>query len=195
MRRFAQICEAVAGTTKKTEKVRLAGDYLRSLPVEDAACAALFFTGRPFPRIEERVLGVGGSLVWQALARLTAPEAGAFEAVYREHGDLGAMTEEVLEGQQAAEALSLEDVRATFERLAARRGATKKLPELEALLRRACPLEAKYIVKIITGDLRIGLKESLVEEGISQAFARALPDVERDSQVAGDDFDDVLGLQ
>src|SRR5437016_5374027 len=186
MRRFAQICEAVAATTKKTEKVRLASDYLRSLPVEDAACAALFFTGRPFPRIEERVLGVGGSLVWQALARLVAPEAGAFEAVYRKHGDLGAMTEEVLEGQQTAEGLSLEDVRAAFERLAARRGASKKLPELEALLRRACPLEAKYVVKIITGDLRIGLKESLVEEGISQAFARALPDVERANMLTGD---------
>ena len=186
MRRFAQICEAVAATTKKTEKVRLAGDYLRSLPVEDAACAALFFTGRPFPRIEERVLGVGGSLVWQALAHLAAPEAGAFEAVYRKHGDLGAMTEEVLEGQQVAEALSLEDVRAAFERLAARRGASQKLPELEALLRRACPLEAKYVVKIITGDLRIGLKESLIEEGISQAFARALPDVERANMLTGD---------
>jgi DNA ligase-1 len=186
MRRFAQICEAVAATTKKTEKVRLAADYLRSLTVEDAACAALFFTGRPFPRIEERVLGVGGSLVWQALARLARPEAGAFEAVYRKHGDLGAMSEEVLEGNQAAEALSLEDVRMAFERLAARRGASQKLPELEALLRRACPREAKYIVKIITGDLRIGLKESLVEEAIAQAFARALPDVERANMLTGD---------
>ena len=186
MRRFARLCEAVAATTKKTEKVRLAGDYLRSLPVEDAACAALFFTGRPFPRIEALVLGVGASLVWQALARLAKPEPGVLEAVYRKHGDLGAMTEEVLEGKQAAEALSLEDVRAAFERLAARRGASQKLPELEALLRRACRLEAKYIVKIITGDLRIGLKESLVEEAIAHAFDRALPEVERANMLTGD---------
>src|SRR5438093_1396643 len=127
-------------------------------------CAALLKSARPWP----------------------GPEAGAFEAVYRKHGDLGAMTEEVLEGQQAAEALSLGDVRAAFERLAARRGASQKLRELEALFRRACPLKAKYIVKIITGDLRIGLKESLVEEAIAHAFDRALPEVERANMLTGD---------
>lgn len=63
MRRFAETCEAVAASTKKNEKVRLVGEYLRSLPVEDAACAALFFSGRAFPRTQEKVMAVGGSLI------------------------------------------------------------------------------------------------------------------------------------
>ena len=186
MERFAQVCEAVAATTKKTEKVRLVGEYLRGLAADDARFAALFFTGRPFPRIEERVLGVGGSLIWQALGRLASPQAERFEAVYRKHGDLGAMAEEVLQGHLPSGRLSLADVRAAFDQLAGLRGGAAKLARLEDLLRRASPLEAKYIIKIVTGDLRIGLKESLVEEAIARAYARPLPDVQRANMLTGD---------
>src|SRR2546422_2034893 len=70
MRRFAETCEAVAATTKKNEKVRLVSAYLSSLPLTDAARAAVFFTGQAFPRCEEKVLAVGGSLIWQAVGRL-----------------------------------------------------------------------------------------------------------------------------
>src|SRR5439155_6875131 len=186
MQRFAQTCEAVAATTRKNEKVRLVSDYLRSLPIEEAAAAALFFTGQPFPRIDERVLGVGGSLISKAVSRLARPDAGAFEAVYRKHGDLGGMTEEVLEGNNPAGTLSLADVQAAFEKLAGGRGISQKLPLLEELLGRARPLEAKYIVKIITGDLRIGLKESLVVEAIAHAFNKPLAEVERANMLVGD---------
>ena len=187
MDRFAQICEAVSATTSKNEKVRLVGDYLHGLPVEEAALAALFLTGRPFARIEERVLGVGGSLIWQVVGRVAGPRTESFEAVYRKHGDLGAMTAEVLEGQQSSKPpLSLADVRAAFEALASRRGVSQKLPALEELLRRARPLEAKYIVKIITGDLRIGLKENLVEEAVAHAFSKPLEEVQRANMLTGD---------
>src|SRR6516165_10404597 len=53
-------------------------------------------------------------------------------------------------------------------------------------MRGAAPVEAKYIVKIITGDLRIGLKESLVEEAIAQAYERSLADVQRANMLTGD---------
>src|SRR5207253_2367366 len=78
-----------------------------------------------------------------------------------------------------AGALSLADVQVAFEKLAGGHGISQKLPLLEELLGRARPLEAKYIVKIITGDLRIGLKESLVVEAIAHAFNKPLAEVER----------------
>jgi hypothetical protein len=96
MRRFAETCEAVAATTKKTEKIHLVGDYLTSLSVDAAACAAIFFTGRAFPRIEEKVLAVGGSLIWKAVSQLTPADDDTMAAVYRKHGDLGGMAEELL---------------------------------------------------------------------------------------------------
>ncbi len=186
MRRFAEACQAVAATTKKNEKVRLVGDYLRSLPVEEAAIAALFLTGRAFPRMEETVLAVGGSLLWGAVGRLSGLPSDQMEAVYRQHGDLGDMTAELLTGKAAASGLSLREVAAAFQELARRRGPTQKLPALEELLGRADALEAKYIVKIITGDLRIGLKESLVEEAIAYAFGKPLAEVQRANMLAGD---------
>ncbi|MBI2956718.1 MAG: ATP-dependent DNA ligase [Acidobacteria bacterium] len=186
MRRFAETCEAVAATTKKTEKVRLVADYLRSLALDDAAQAALYFTGRAFPRREEKVLAVGGSLLWQALASISGAGEAELEAAYRRHADLGEAAAEVLANRPAASGLSLRDVAAAFEELAARRGSAAKRGLLKELLGRASALEAKYLVKVITGDLRIGLKESLVEEALAAAFGRPLADVARANMLTGD---------
>ncbi len=166
--------------------MRLVSAYLAALPTNDAARAALFFTGRAFPHSEQKMLAVGGSLTWRAVAHLAGAEAGGMEAVYRKHGDLGGMVEEVLRERTAAPGLSLEEVAAGFEELAARRSPAEKAALLEKLLGRASPIEAKYLVKIVTGDLRIGLKESLVEETIALAFGRPLGAVRRANMLLGD---------
>jgi len=187
MQRFAEVCEAVAATTKKSEKVRLVADYLRALPVEDAARAAIFFTGRAFPRCQEQTLAVGGALLWETIPKLSGAEAEVMERVYRKHGDLGAMAAELL-ASRAPEPppLRLADVADTFEELSRRRGPSQKLPLLEAILRRAGSLEAKYIVKIITTDLRIGLRENLIEEAIAAAYQVPLAAVRRAAMLTGD---------
>jgi DNA ligase 1 len=186
MRRFAETSEAVAATTRKNEKVRLVSNYLRSLQLDDAARAAIFFTGRAFPRHEEKVLAVGGSLIWQALGRVLGLSSRSMEEVYRKHGDLGAMGEELLEDRAGDQAISLAEVAAAFEELARDPRPAPKLAVLEDLLGRASRAVAKYIIKIVTGDLRIGLKESLVEEAIAQAFARPPEEVRRAHMLTGD---------
>ncbi len=186
MRRFAETCEAVAATTKKNEKVRLVGEYLSSLPVDDAARAAVFLTGRAFPRCEEKVVAVGGRLVWQAVSRLADADADTLETVYRKHGDLGDMAEEVLAGKTDGAGVPLVQVETILNELTERRGPAQKLMVLEALLRRTHPVEAKYLVKILTGELRIGLKENLVEEAIARAFGKPLVEVQRANMLSGD---------
>jgi DNA ligase 1 len=186
VRRFAETSEAVAATTRKNEKVRLVSNYLRSLQLDDAARAAIFFTGRAFPRHEEKVLAVGGSLIWQALGRVLGLSSRSMEEVYRKHGDLGAMGEELLEDRAGDQAISLAEVAAAFEELARDPRPAPKLAVLEDLLGRASRAVAKYIIKIVTGDLRIGLKESLVEEAIAQAFARPPEEVRRAHMLTGD---------
>jgi ATP-dependent DNA ligase len=186
MHRFVEICEAVASTTKKTEKVRLVAEYLRSLEIDEAALAAIFFTGRAFPHREERVLSVGAALLWEAVERIARPASGHAHAVYRQHGDLGDMAKEILHGYPPAADLSLRDVAAAFANLTLVRGSGQKLLALEDLLRRAAPAETKFIIKIITGDLRIGLKESLVEEAIALAYRRPVKDVRRANMLVGD---------
>ena len=73
-----------------------------------------------------------------------------------------------------------------FREIAAARGPAAKTPLVRDLLARAAPLEAKYIVKIMTGDLRIGLKESLVEEAIAKAYGGTLAEVQRANMLLGD---------
>ena len=187
MEAFAATAEAVAATTKKTEKVRSVAEYFRSHPVDDASQAAVFFSGRAFPAWEERTLQVGGTLLWRALGEISGKGDIALTAAYRRHGDLGTAAQDVLERTALPRSsLSLAEVAAAFDELARTSTTAHKLSLLQDLLRRATALEAKYIVKIIGGDLRIGLRESLVEEAIAKAFDEKLAAVQRANMLLGD---------
>lgn len=185
MRQLATTFEAIAGTTKKLQKTALVAEYLRSRSVEEAAVSAVFLSGRAFPAWEEATLQVGGRSLWQIVAELADKSEGELTAAYRRHGDLGAVAGEVLPDRpiQGVDVLGLETV---FYKIAAARGAAAKTALVRDLLTRAKPVEAKFIVKIMTGDLRIGLKESLVEEAIAQAYGSTLADVQRANMLLGD---------
>jgi DNA ligase-1 len=187
MQAFAQTADAVAATTKKLEKVRVLAEYFRSRPGEEAAQAAVFFSGRAFPAWEERTLQVGGTLLWRTVGEISGKGEVALTAAYRRHGDLGAAAQDVLERSSPAKSsLSVADLAAIFDELARTSTAARKLNLLEDLLRRATAMEAKYVIKIISGDLRIGLRESLVEEAIAKAFNENIKAVQRANMLLGD---------
>jgi DNA ligase-1 len=187
MQAFAQTADAVAATTKKLEKVRLVAEYLRSRPVDEAAQAAVFFSGRAFPAWEERTLQVGGTLLWRTVREISGKGKVALTAAYRRHGDLGSAAQEVLEHSSPAKSsLSIADLASAFDELARTSTAARKLSLLQDLLRRGTALEAKYVIKIISGDLRIGLRESLVEEAIAKAFDENVKAVQRANMLLGD---------
>jgi DNA ligase-1 len=186
MRRFAEVCEAVAASTGKKEKVRLVAEYLRTQPVDVAAVGAIFFCGRAFARSEERVAAVGGSLLWEAVTKLAQVSTKRTQEIYRAHGDLGAVTEQIFRDRPAPSDPSPAEVRVAFDSLAAARGPAAKLAILEDLLGRADALTAKYIVKILTGELRIGLQESQVEDAIAVAFEQPAALVRRANMLTGD---------
>lgn len=187
MQAFAQTADAVAATTKKLEKVRLVAEYFRGRPVEEAAQAAVFLSGRAFPAWEERTLQVGGTLLWRTVGEISGKGEVALTAAYRRYGDLGAAAQEVLERTAPAKSsLSILELAAAFDELARTSNTATKLSLLQELLRRATALEAKYVIKIISGDLRIGLRESLVEEAIAKAFDENAKAVQRANMLLGD---------
>jgi DNA ligase-1 len=216
MRKFAEACECIAGTTKKLEKISIVADYLKSSPPEDASVAAIFLSGRPFPIWEETTLQVGGRLLWQVVAELSGKSQQELTAAYRKHGDLGAVAAEVLPDRNGSSrvgtgaparpgraklggladdenprssngsSLSVREVQTAFRKIAATRGPAAKRILVRELLSQVTSLEAKYIVKIITGDLRIGLKESLVEEAIARAYDCKPAEVPRANMLLGD---------
>ena len=186
MKRLAEACERVAATTKKLEKTAIIAGYLCSCPVEEAAVSAVFLTGNAFPAWEETTLQAGGALLWRVVEELSGKSNNELTAAYRKFGDLGSVAAAVLPAPDDAHDWTVLDVQATFRQIAAARGLAAKAVLLRDLLSQVLPLEAKYIVKIMTGDLRIGLKESLVEEAIAKAFDGTSDAVQRANLLLGD---------
>ena len=187
MQRLAETCERIAATTKKLEKTAIVAEYLLSRDIEDAAISTVFLSGRAFPAFDERTLQIGGALLWKLAVELAGGREALLSTTYRKRGDLGAAAADVLATTApAATTITLHEVRATFDQIAETRTAAAKTTLLKSLLERATALEAKYILKIITGDLRIGLKESLVEEAIAKAYGEPLPSVQRANMLLGD---------
>ena len=186
MRSFVQTADAVGATTKKLEKLRLISEFFKSLDITDAALAARFFSAHVFPKHDERTLGIGGMNLSRVIADAAGKAGQSLGSAYRKHGDLGDMAEELLQGKNANADLSFAELEQLFENLSAARGQAQKAELLTKAFSRASPGDVKYIVKIITGDLRIGSKESLVEEAIAKAFDRPLVEVRRANMMTGD---------
>jgi DNA ligase 1 len=201
MRKFAETCEAIAATTRKLEKTGIVAEYLKARTLEEASVSAVFLSGKPFPAWEETTLQVGGKLLWQLVSELSGKGEAELADTYRRLGDLGAVAGEVLDQHQsdgkdqepsfarpghAWPDLTVLEAEAYFRRIAGARGPAAKGALVRELLGRATPLEGKYLVKIVTGDLRIGLKETLVEEAIARAYGVTLPEVQRANMLVGD---------
>jgi DNA ligase-1 len=176
--RWAETCEALGATAKKLEKRALLADYIRTLSVGDAARAAQSVAGVPFAETDLRKLNVGGSLLSKAVAERTGASALALSEAYRRHGDLGAAAGELIKGRSVEEpALTLAALEFLLAELAAARGPKPKLALLNEFLAHADALEAKYTVKLLSGDMRIGVKQALVEEAIASAYGREVAQV------------------
>jgi ATP-dependent DNA ligase I len=186
MRSFVETANAVGATTKKLEKLHLLSVFLRSLNISDAALAARFLSAQPFARHDERTLGVSGIHLTRVIAEAAGKAGQNLGTAYRKHGDLGDMTEELLRQSHSKGDLSMAKIVQLFEGLAATRMQAQKAELLSKAFAQASAGDAKYIVKIITGDLRIGSKESLVEEAIARAFERPLSEVRRTNMMTGD---------
>lgn len=189
LQRFAEVAETVGATTKKLEKAALLGAYFGELGDEDLKLAASYFAGHIFALRDARTTNVGGGLLREVLSAVTGLEVENLRPRYVRLGDSGevafeAFAETKAENDEAT--LTLARTQSLIESLSATRGTKNKKALLVEALALATPLEAKYIVKLLVGDLRIGLKEGLVEDSIVRAFGRSLKDVARVNMLTGD---------
>src|SRR5205809_5492971 len=184
--RLARTGAAIHGTTSKLEKTRLLGEYFATLDDETLPLAAVYFTARPFADRDQRKLNLGYAVIRNAVCELAQVDEEALGESYMRHSDVGDVIEEVLQGHTHPQPTSLKDVHDTLVRLYEQRTVKKKTEALRELLDRSTPREAKYIGKILTGDLRIGLRAGLVEEGIAKAFGAPLADVSWAGMLTGD---------
>jgi len=183
---FANVGQAIAATPAKLEKVRLLAEYFSTLDDERLAIATVYFTGHAFPQTDLRTLQVGGSVIYRALGSATKISDAEFRRIAHSHGDAGKTAFEVLDGHTVPEPFDIEDSYRFFEQLQKLRGPVAKKEALQNRLARLSAREGQYVVKILTGDLRIGLREGLVEEAIAQAFNAPLDEVKEANMLLGD---------
>ena len=185
---FARTAEAVAATTKKLEKAALLEGYFRQLSDEDLARAARYFAGQQFASSDARTTNVGGSILGEAMCVATGARVESLGARYARWGDAGDVAFELFveakpENQPS---LTLVETEGVLAQLSLTRGKKAKTQILAGALSKATALEAKYLVKLLSGDLRIGLREGLVEDAIARAFKQPLAEVSLANMLRGD---------
>jgi len=191
---FASVCDDVAGVTAKTAKIERLAAYLRTLDTADLRAAARFVTGNPLAAHDDRRLAIGGRTLVTAARKLWNFDDGALGEAYRATGDLGEALARVFgkprELTLFAETLTPGSLGAMLDELASAAGKAAGKRREAACERafRACrtPREVAYVAKILTGDLRIGLREGLVLDAIAYAFDRDPAMVRRAAMAAGD---------
>lgn len=188
LQQFAEVAEQVAATTKKLEKAALVGNYLKQLGDADLGRAARYFAGHQFAQNDARTTNVGGSIISQALGAATGFDQQQLAPIYVRLGGAGETAEEaVREARRFNEpTISLAETESIISRLSETRGTRNKTNLLAAVLSHATPLEAKYLIKMLAGDLRIGLREGLVEDAIARVFDRPLATVAQVNMLLGD---------
>ncbi|MGA2759062.1 MAG: ATP-dependent DNA ligase [Candidatus Cybelea sp.] len=194
MERFALTAQRIAATPGKLEKIAALAAYLRSLDDADLTAAARFFTGNPFAARDRRTLSVGGRTIVEVAQRVWGFDDAALGSNYRATGDLGAAlgplvrppVDAMLFGDRLTPA-ALEVLFGEIAEASGKRANRRREAVLERILR-ACddPLVATYVVKIITGDLRVGLREGLVLDAIAAAFDSDPAAVRRGLMACGD---------
>jgi DNA ligase 1 len=169
--RFAEVAETVGATTKRLEKAAALAAYFDTLSDNDLQLAARYFAGYTFSLRDQRTTSVGGAALLAAIVAVTGKEDTELRARIVALGDLGDVAGEAFaDSPQAgiAPTLRLADVAQFLETLAATSGTKNKIALVTGILAKAAALEAKYLVKLLGGDLRVGLQEGAVEDAVAR---------------------------
>ncbi len=177
---LADVLAVEPGRLKKRAAIAqaIAAVHAASPGTDDAGLFALYLAGLPFAEADPRKLNAGGALLSRAILAVTGASDAAMGAAYRRHGDMGAATFDLLAGKELPPpVLTYGEIAEAFAGMATARTTAIRSKLVEDLLRRATPIEAKYLIKLMLGDMRIGVKQSLIEEAIGIAAEAPVADV------------------
>ena len=192
---FVETCEKIRSTTKKNEKIDIISNYITNLDETSLSIAVLFLSGRAFPIGSTTTLNIGFTTIMQSLSEIAMLDIKDIQNIHLKHGDIGAMAEYAVSKKHIIslfnqqESISLSYVYHQFKKIANIIGSgsnKNKKNILKGLLIALSPLESKYLIKIITGEMRIGSVEGLVEIALSRAFDRELQSIREAMLISGD---------
>jgi len=190
------LCEKLEATRKRNLMTSMVADFLKRLSEEEVEPTVSMLLGRPFPKWDPRTLDVSWATISRVIRRLTEASWREFSEAFRDTGDIGESTKIIFERYKARrqsvlleKPLTILEVRRILNAIADTSGQgsrERKERLIESLLGKASPLEAKYLVKIMIGEMRMGLQEGLMEIAVSKAFNVPLERVQTASMFTGD---------
>jgi DNA ligase 1 len=176
-RELAQIYDQLEKTSKRLEKTFIISELLKKTSIDDADMIVLLLQGRVFPSYDSSKLGIATNLVMKAISKSTGISIQKIEEKWKETGDLGKVAEVFVENKKQATLFSTElSVKKVFEnlrKLPMIEGAgsvDKKLAVVSELLTNATPLEARYVVRTVLEDLRVGVGDGSLRDAIVWAY-------------------------
>ena len=184
---FATLADSLSRTSGKLDKSAQIGAYLATLRDEDLLLATRYLAGAPFALHDERVLNVGMAQIRDVVVQVSGITPAAWDELMVTHGDPGdAAVAAFADVLPTTPTLTLHAVQTALEQLGVARGPKEKTPLLIELVRNATLPEARYLLKLLSGELRIGVREGQVEDAIHRAFGQPLALVRRANMLLGD---------
>jgi DNA ligase-1 len=178
--RYAVIAEAyekIEATTKRLEMTDLLVDLLKGTPKEIIDRVAYLTQGRIYPDFVSLEIGVAERLAIKALARASGRMEREIEEDLKKTGDIGETAQKFLASRKQVtffqQPLTVERVYETLDKMAKASGSgavETKMALLAGLLADATPKEAKYILRTVTGNLRLGVADMTVLDALSIAY-------------------------
>ena len=171
------VYEQLTKTTKRLEKTFILSEFLKTIPEKEMDHVLLLTQGRIFPAYDQREIGMAGQLIIKAISLATGADTGQLEKSWKETGDLGQTAQDLTKTKKQAtlftQELTTKKVFDNLRKLADLEGAgvvQSKVQLVAELLTSATPEEAKYIVRTVLEDLRVGLGEGTMRDAIVWAF-------------------------
>jgi DNA ligase-1 len=170
---FSDVCRLVGETSSRVAKIDYLAHYLRGIETaDDLRLAAFWLSGEALPRVAgRRPLHVGSATLRRALTAIPGCREERYREISTTQNDAARTARLVLqELLLKPEPLTLDGLHRFFEELAEAPGSIARIELLSRRLHALHPVEGESLVKLLTGDLRIGLREGLVEEAVAAAF-------------------------
>ncbi|MEK6906634.1 MAG: ATP-dependent DNA ligase [Nanoarchaeota archaeon] len=174
--KLAELYEEISSTTKRLQKISILSKFLRFLHESDSSILYLLL-GRIYPEHEDKKIGVSSQIAIKAISKSSGVESRDIVEKWKSVGDLGEVSEEVVGKRKQttlhSKILTTEKVLENLRKLPDLVGdgtVDRKVSLITELLMSASPLEAKYIIRTVIGDLRVGIQEGTIREAIVHSF-------------------------
>ena len=197
---LVEIYDRLNETSKRLEKIEIISEFLRKVKKDELKGVVYLLEGRIFPEGDKRKIGFSNRLMIKALNVASGDGADKIENLFRKKGDLGLVAEEVFKKRKqatlSARELDSGKVLENIRKLAGLEGkgtVDRKIRLITELLANANGKEAKYVVKTVLENLRIGVSSGIIKEGIAKGFEASVDEVEKAADLSGD-YGDVAEL-